>query len=106
MQKKIFSICIYLVHCSRYHSSSSLSISKQIKEGLIHQANLIAQASKEVEQFCDDHNWVAEIHEVVSSWGNGPTDSWRGQPAIKIEVIRVNSYTTLTSIIILSKFFP
>lgn len=60
--------------------------SKQIKGGLSHQADLLSQASKEVERFCEDHSWVAEIHEFVTSWGDGHTDVWRGKPATKIEV--------------------
>ena len=62
------------------------SRSKQIKEGLRNQVNLLSEASKEVEQFCDDHSWVAEIHEFITSWGDCHTDAWRGQPTIKIEV--------------------
>ena len=61
--------------------------SKQIKESLTHQENLLLQASKEVEQFCDDHMWVAEIHQFVNSWVDDTSESWNGQPAITIEVI-------------------
>lgn len=62
------------------------SHSKQIKGGLRRQTDLLLQASKEVEKFCDDHSWIAEIHQFVSSWADGHTDAWRGQPTVKIEV--------------------
>ena len=52
----------------------------------MYQAHLLSEAGKEVEQFCDDYSWVAEIHEFVSSWVDGQVDTWRGQPSIKIEV--------------------
>ena len=61
--------------------------SKQIKESLTRQENLLSQASKEVKQFCDDHMWVAEIHQFVNSWVDVTSESWNGQPAITIEVI-------------------
>lgn len=52
----------------------------------MYQTHLLAEASKEVELFCDDHTWVAEIHEFVTSWGDGQVENWIGQLAIKIEV--------------------
>ncbi|XP_073235787.1 dynein heavy chain domain-containing protein 1-like [Porites lutea] len=58
---------------------------QQIKQGLMYQTHLLAEASKEVELFCDDHTWIAEIHEFVTSWGDGQVENWRGQLAIKIE---------------------
>ena len=47
---------------------------------------MLSEAGKEVERFCNDHSWVAEIHKFITSWGDCHTDAWRGQPAIKIEV--------------------
>ena len=60
--------------------------SKQITEAFQRQADLLSQATEEVEQFCDDHSWVAVIHEFVSSWGSGDTHKLRGQQTSKIEV--------------------
>lgn len=69
------------------NESSGISYSKLIRGAIKQQEDLLAEATKEVEQFCEDHSWVAKIHAFVSSWGSGQMmQAWRGQPAHKIEV--------------------
>ena len=63
-----------------------LIYSKQIKEAIKRQEDLLSEAAKEVEEFCEEYSWVANIQAFISSWGSGQMHAWRGQPAPKIEV--------------------
>ena len=45
----------------------------------------------EVEAFSNEHNWIADIHLFVKTWDQEILDSWKGQPASKIEVRIVNT---------------
>ena len=60
--------------------------SKQIKGAIKRQENLLSEAAKEVEEFCEEYSWVANIQAFISSWGSGEMHAWRGQPTQKIEV--------------------
>ena len=63
-----------------------LVYSKLIKEAIKRQEDLLSEAAKEVEEFCEEYSWVANIQAFISSWGSGQMHAWTGQPAQKIEV--------------------
>ena len=60
--------------------------SKQIKGAIKQQEDLLSEAAKEVEEFCEEYSWVANIQAFISSWSSGEMHAWRGQPTQKIEV--------------------
>ena len=60
--------------------------STQIKGAIKRQEDLLSEAAKEVEEFCEEYIWVANIQAFISSWGSGEIYAWRGQPTQKIEV--------------------
>lgn len=60
--------------------------SKLIKGAIKRQEDLLSEAAKELEEFCEEYSWVANIQAFISSWGSGEIHAWRGQPTQKIEV--------------------
>ena len=46
----------------------------------------MSAALSEVQEFCDEHSWLAEIHAFVSVWDEEKLEAWRGQTTNKIEV--------------------
>jgi len=70
---------------------SSLHTSEKIKDALKYQEEFVAESMEEVQEFCDNHGWLSEIHEFVLVWDDVQMDYWKVQPTAKIEV----SYDTL-----------
>ena len=102
MSRKYKAVYIYkLTEASLF---CSIFFSKQITEAFQRQADLLSQATEEVEQFCDDHSWVAVIHEFVSSWGSGDTHKLRGQQTSKIEVWYHHHHLFICLIYTIQKF--
>ena len=50
-------------------------------------SSMIQSAVEEIEQFCNEHSWLTEIHAFVAQWEEKNLESWRGQPTAKIEVL-------------------
>ena len=48
--------------------------------------SLMQDAFAEVNEFAEDHKWIAAIHSFVKTWNQETLESWKGQTASKIEV--------------------
>ncbi|XP_048580282.1 dynein heavy chain domain-containing protein 1 isoform X3 [Nematostella vectensis] len=55
----------------------------------------VADAITEVQDFCDGHAWLSEIHAFVTMWDDSKMGYWRGQPTSKIEqqLHQIHSWT-------------
>jgi hypothetical protein len=67
-------------------NGSTCPCSEKIRDALKYQEEFVAESMEEVEEFCDNHSWLAEINEFVSTWDVSQVEYWKGQPTSNIEV--------------------
>lgn len=60
--------------------------SDKIKDALKYHQELVNEAVEEVTEFCENHNWLSEIHQFVTGWDDAQMDFWKSQPTAMIEV--------------------
>eukprot|EP00795_Rhopilema_esculentum_P014239 gene14239-5264_t len=58
---------------------------KVLQNCLFLMQSLMQDAFAEVNEFAEDHKWIAAIHSFVKTWNQETLESWKGQTASKIE---------------------
>ncbi|XP_070683759.1 dynein heavy chain domain-containing protein 1 [Pempheris klunzingeri] len=49
------------------------------------QARIMQEAELEIQQLCERHSWLVDIHLFISQWSRASLDSMKGQPALLYE---------------------
>jgi len=64
----------------------SFLCSEKIRDALKYHEEFVSEAVEEVNVFCENHNWLTEIHQFVTGWDKRQIDYWKAQPTAMIEV--------------------
>ena len=63
-----------------------LIYSKEYSGALQFQEKLMLEALEEIDQYCQHHSWLTEIHHFCRKWSDKALKELRGVPAFQIEV--------------------